>query len=388
PVISSWSLANATMLPANDTEPMTMLKTLGNTSAKGGCTPNFSSSATATSAAAPPPTPLKRATICGMAVMRTMRAPTVPISMPIMSPTAVISKPACVKWRSGTVAPSAITMPAAAVKLPLRAPLGELSCFRPRMNSAAARRYARAITVGSFFGRLPALEHLEHAVGDDETSDHVGRGEDDRDQAEHDGHRRVGSGGDEDGADQDDAVDRVGARHERRMQDGRHLRDDLEADEDREHEERQLIQKLVGHAAPTICLARSLTISPPCVTHAPLVISSSKSSEIVPFLTRCRRRFATFLANSWLVVSGIVDGTLRVPMIVTPPTSTSLPAWVSSTLPPVSAARSTITEPGRIPLTISPVTSSGALRPGTAAVVITTSDFAMYSPISSLCLRR
>ena len=147
PVISSWSLANATMLPANDTEPMTMLKTLGNTSAKGGCTPNFSSSATATSAAAPPPTPLKRATICGMAVMRTMRAPTVPISVPITSPTAVISKPACVKWRSGTVAPSAITMPAAAVKLPLRAPLGELSCFRPRMNSAAAKRYARAMIV-------------------------------------------------------------------------------------------------------------------------------------------------------------------------------------------------------------------------------------------------
>src|SRR5467141_3783520 len=178
----------------------------------------------------------------------------------------------------------------------------------------------------SFFGRLPAFEHLEHAVRDDETADHVGRGEDDRDQAEHDGHRRVGSGGDEDGADQDDAVDRVGARHERRVENRRHFRDDLEADEDR-----QLVEQLVGHAAPTICLARSLTISPPCVTHAPLVISSWKSSAIAPLLTRCRRRFATFLANSWLVVSGIVDGTLRVPMIVTPPTSTSLPAWVSST---------------------------------------------------------
>src|SRR5438132_9977247 len=252
------------MLPANDTEPMTMLKTLGNTSAKGGCTPNFSSSATATSAAAPPPTPLKRATICGMAVMRTMRAPTVPISVPITSPTAVISKPACVKWRSGTVAPSAITMPAAAVKLPLRAPLGELSCFRPRMNSTAAKRYASAITtvtarafderfggqaaqmlgaaehrserappglpapwlrggdeerssqqrrwaawapkirrrslagtVESFLGLgrsrclrwLAALEHLEHAVGDHEPADDVGRGEGHRDQTEDDRHR-------------------------------------------------------------------------------------------------------------------------------------------------------------------------------------------------------
>src|SRR3989441_5946546 len=246
---------------------------------------------------------------------------------------------------------------------------------RPQRRKCAAwapkiRRRSRAVTVGSFLRRLPAFEHLEHAVGDDETADHVGRREDDGDQAEHDRHRRVGSGGDEDGPDQDDAVDCVGARHERRVQDGRHLRDDLEADEDREHEERQLVEQLVGHAAPTICLARSLTISPPCVTHAPLVISSWKSSAIAALLTRCRRRFATFLANSWLVVSGIVDGTLRVPMIVTPPTSTSLPAWVSSTLPPVSAARSTITEPGRIPRTMSPVTSSGALRPGIAAVII------------------
>ena len=31
-------------------------------------------------------------------------------------------------------------MPAAAVKLPLRALFGELSCLRPRMNSTAASR--------------------------------------------------------------------------------------------------------------------------------------------------------------------------------------------------------------------------------------------------------
>src|SRR5258708_38478513 len=59
PVISSWSLAKATMLPANEIDPMTMLKTLGNASAKAGCRPKLSSSATATSAAAPPPTPLE-----------------------------------------------------------------------------------------------------------------------------------------------------------------------------------------------------------------------------------------------------------------------------------------------------------------------------------------
>ena len=47
-----------------------------------------------------------------------------------------------------------------------------------------------------------------------------------------------------------------------------------------------------------------------------------------------------------------------------------------STFPPLSAARSTTTEPGFIALTMSRVTSSGAGRPGTAAVVMRTSDFA------------
>src|SRR5712691_7379104 len=39
-----------------------------------------------------------------------------------------------------------MTMPTAAVKLPLRAPFGELSCFKPRMKSTAASRYASVMT--------------------------------------------------------------------------------------------------------------------------------------------------------------------------------------------------------------------------------------------------
>ena len=41
------------------------------------------------SAAAPPPTPLKSATICGMAVIRTSRADATPITAPIATPTAI-----------------------------------------------------------------------------------------------------------------------------------------------------------------------------------------------------------------------------------------------------------------------------------------------------------
>jgi len=56
------------------------------------------------------------------------------------SPIKMIVTPAVVKLSSGSVASRAITIPAAAVKLPLRAPLGELSCLSPRMKRTAATR--------------------------------------------------------------------------------------------------------------------------------------------------------------------------------------------------------------------------------------------------------
>ncbi len=65
-----------------------------------------------------------------------------------------------------------------------------------------------------------------------------------------------------------------------------------------------------------------------------------------------------------------------------PTTATRMDKF-TETMPPRSAARSTITEPGDIPLTISPVTSMGAFLPGTAAVVMTTSDSPTTRAISS-----
>ncbi len=60
-------------------------------------------------------------------------------------------------------------------------------------------------------------------------------------------------------------------------------------------------------------------------------------------------------------------------MIVTSCDSTVSPGFESAQLPPVSAARSTITEPARIDATISAVISFGAGRPGICAVVTTRS---------------
>ena len=54
-----------------------------------------------------------------------------------------------------------------------------------------------------------------------------------------------------------------------------------------------------------------------------------------------------------------------VPTMVTPLTDDGLVGTVNSQLPPRSAARSTITEPGAMPATISLVTSTGDFLPGT-----------------------
>ena len=61
----------------------------------------------------------------------------------------------------------------------------------------------------------------------------------------------------------------------------------------------------------------------------------------------------------------------------------SLPGSESSQLPPLSAAMSTMTDPSAMRSTMAVVTRTGAWRPGTAAVVITTSAAATSLLISS-----
>ena len=70
----------------------------------------------------------------------------------------------------------------------------------------------------------------------------------------------------------------------------------------------------------------------------------------------------------------MVAGRFNGEAIVTPCSTTVCPGSVSSQLPPVFPARSTTTLPGFMPSTASAVTNRGAGRPGTNAVVITTSN--------------
>ena len=71
--------------------------------------------------------------------------------------------------------------------------------------------------------------------------------------------------------------------------------------------------------------------------------------------------------------------------MVTPWRVTTASTSDSGQLPPCSTAMSMITEPGFIDLTISSVTSTGALRPGISAVVITMSACLIRSATAAAC---
>ena len=89
------------------------------------------------------------------------------------------------------------------------------------------------------------LVHRQHALGDQEAAEDVHRGEDQRDEAERARPERAIVIGDqrdadrEQRADHDHRGDRVGHRHQRRVQRRRHRPDHVVADEDRQHEDRE-----------------------------------------------------------------------------------------------------------------------------------------------------
>ena len=115
-------MANATSEPANEIEPMSAERTMETRSSPPGPA-TLCHSASATSAAAPPPTPLNRATICGIAVIFTVRAPTRPTAEPRRPPTTISTQ--FPMPSSESVVAIATTMPTPPIQLPLRACFGD-----------------------------------------------------------------------------------------------------------------------------------------------------------------------------------------------------------------------------------------------------------------------
>ena len=141
PDSSSWSFANATIDPAKETEPISAERTIASEMSAwsrlaGGA--RLWNSASDTRAAAPPPTPLNSATICGIAVIFTLRAPTAPNAPPIAAPTMIRQ----FRWTPGraSVTPIAHAIPNAPIQLPFRACFGDERNRSARMKQTIVTR--------------------------------------------------------------------------------------------------------------------------------------------------------------------------------------------------------------------------------------------------------
>jgi hypothetical protein len=104
-----------------------MIETLMSPWSRPGSGARLWNSASEIRAAAPPPTPLNSATICGIAVIFTRRAATAPNTPPTTMPTR-ISQTLSICF-CANVTPTAISIPTAPIQLPRRAVAG---CDRNR----------------------------------------------------------------------------------------------------------------------------------------------------------------------------------------------------------------------------------------------------------------
>ena len=140
--MSSWSLANVTTEPANDTEPTSTVNAIAARLPRSSPLiprPEIAeSSRIATIAAAPPPTPLKSATSCGICVICTRRA----AGTASAAPTAMATRMSARLSRSveKNVVTRAIAAPAAPMRFPRRAVRGLDRPLSARMKQTAATR--------------------------------------------------------------------------------------------------------------------------------------------------------------------------------------------------------------------------------------------------------
>src|SRR5690606_12111764 len=248
---------------------------------------------------------------------------------------------------------------------------------------------------------LAALEHLEHALGDDVAADGITRGQEHADETDRHLEAGLGTTQRHHGADQHDAVHEVRARHEGRVEDDRHPTDDLVPDERRQHEnvkrDEAVNHRCASWSSVVPCHEHywffasrdwrvlSCFISPSRVSTVFANTSSSQSIFSSPSLIAGLRKLNRFLAYISLACLPSFAGRLTGPTIFTLFSMTVSPARVSSQLPPVSAARSTITAPGIIVRTAAAEIILGAGRPGIAAVLITTSDTAISFSSAACC---
>ena len=137
-VMSSCNFRYVTIEPENAIDPTITVATVKMRKSKSSeSTTRYST--TAISAAAPPPTPLNRATSCGIAVIFTRRAATSPSTEPTTrNPTINARLANLMPLKNST--PVARAAPIAPINTPVRAVRGDDMDFKARMNKTAATR--------------------------------------------------------------------------------------------------------------------------------------------------------------------------------------------------------------------------------------------------------
>ena len=138
PLTSSCSFANATSEPANEIEPMSAESATESASSQTSTPSSSWNSASAMSAAAPPPTPLNRATICGIAVIFTFRAPITPTTLPIAAATTISAQ--FVIPSTSSVVAIATSIPTPPSQFPRRACFGDERKRSARTKQTIATR--------------------------------------------------------------------------------------------------------------------------------------------------------------------------------------------------------------------------------------------------------
>src|SRR3984893_1487773 len=185
------------------------------------------------------------------------------------------------------------------------------------------------------------LEHSEHPVCHEEPAHHVDCAEGDRDHQQRPLERtRRPPAEQHKTCKQHDAVDGVGAGHERGVKGVGHLGDHGEADKGGQHQDRQVADE---------CHRASVNWSLVEVTQHAARISSERSGTISPSVSMCSSSAATLREYSSLACSGIVAGRFNGDAMVTPCRTTVSPGTVSSQLPPASPATATPKMADRIP---------------------------------------
>ena len=138
PLTSSCSFAKATSEPAKEIDPIRAESTVETIGVAARLPSAMWNSEIATRAAAPPPTPLNSATIWGIAVIFTLRAPKKPTIEPIAAPTTIRTQFEIPSRRR--VLTIAMIMPTPPIQFPRRACFGDERNFSARMKQMIVTR--------------------------------------------------------------------------------------------------------------------------------------------------------------------------------------------------------------------------------------------------------